>query len=74
MAATDGSDLAAKIVDHGVALAKEIGTKVTAATVSERVIHPDRWRGPQPRCQSEVPKSNAASGTRIRSAPTAPRR
>ena len=32
---TDGSDLAAKAVEHGVAFAKEIGAKVTAVTVTE---------------------------------------
>jgi nucleotide-binding universal stress UspA family protein len=32
---TDGSDLAAKAVEHGVLLAREIGAKVTAVTVSE---------------------------------------
>lgn len=32
---TDGSDLAAKAVEHGVALAREIGAKVTAVTVTE---------------------------------------
>ena len=32
---TDGSDLAATAVDHGLAFAKEIGAKVTAVTVTE---------------------------------------
>lgn len=32
---TDGSDLAAKAVEHGVAFAKEIGAKITAVTVTE---------------------------------------
>jgi nucleotide-binding universal stress UspA family protein len=32
---TDGSDLAAKAVEHGIALAKEVGAKVTAVTVTE---------------------------------------
>ncbi len=32
---TDGSALAAKAVEHGVALAKQIGAKVTAVTVTE---------------------------------------
>ena len=31
---TDGSDLADKPVRHGIALAKEIGAKVTALTIS----------------------------------------
>ena len=31
---TDGSDLAEKAVRHGIALAKEIGAKVTALTIS----------------------------------------
>ena len=31
--ATDGSELAGKAVDHGIALAKRIGAKVTALTV-----------------------------------------
>lgn len=35
MIPTDGSDLAAKAVEHGVAFAKEIGAKVTAVTVTE---------------------------------------
>jgi nucleotide-binding universal stress UspA family protein len=30
---TDGSELAAKAVEHGIALAKRIGAKVTALTV-----------------------------------------
>jgi nucleotide-binding universal stress UspA family protein len=30
---TDGSELAAKAVQHGIALAKRIGAKVTALTV-----------------------------------------
>ena len=30
---TDGSELAGKAVDHGIALAKRIGAKVTALTV-----------------------------------------
>jgi nucleotide-binding universal stress UspA family protein len=33
--ATDGSELADKAVHHGIALAKEIGAKVTVLTVSE---------------------------------------
>lgn len=33
--ATDGSELAEKAVEHGLALAKAIGAKVTAITVSE---------------------------------------
>jgi nucleotide-binding universal stress UspA family protein len=33
--ATDGSELADKAVHHGIALAKEIGAKVTALTVTE---------------------------------------
>jgi nucleotide-binding universal stress UspA family protein len=32
---TDGSDLAAKAVEQGVLFAKEIGAKITAATVTE---------------------------------------
>lgn len=32
---TDGSDLAAKAVEHGIALAKELGAKLTAVTVTE---------------------------------------
>ena len=30
---TDGSELAGKAVEHGIALAKRIGAKVTALTV-----------------------------------------
>jgi nucleotide-binding universal stress UspA family protein len=33
--ATDGSELAGKAVDQGLALAKELGAKVTAVTVTE---------------------------------------
>jgi nucleotide-binding universal stress UspA family protein len=33
--ATDGSELADKAVNHGIDLAKEIGAKITALTVSE---------------------------------------
>lgn len=33
--ATDGSELADKAVQHGLALAKELGARVTAVTVSE---------------------------------------
>jgi nucleotide-binding universal stress UspA family protein len=32
---TDGSDLAGKAVEHGVAFAKEIGAKLTVVTVTE---------------------------------------
>ena len=32
---TDGSELAGRAVEHGVALAKEIGAKITAVTVTE---------------------------------------
>jgi nucleotide-binding universal stress UspA family protein len=32
---TDGSDLAAKAVEHGVSFAREIGAKLTAVTVTE---------------------------------------
>jgi len=32
---TDGSDLAAKAVEQGVAFAKEIGAKITAVTVTK---------------------------------------
>jgi nucleotide-binding universal stress UspA family protein len=35
LVATDGSDLAAKAVEQGVSLAKEIGAKITAVTVTE---------------------------------------
>jgi len=40
--ATDGSDLAMNAVRNGVALAKAVGARVTAVTVSE----PFRWFGP----------------------------
>src|SRR3974390_1240755 len=40
--ATDGSDLAMSAVRSGVALAKNVGAKVTAITVSE----PFHWVGP----------------------------
>ena len=40
--ATDGSDLAMSAARNGVALAKSVGAKVTAVTVSE----PFRWFGP----------------------------
>ena len=32
---TDGSELAGKAVEHGIAFAKEIGAKITAVTVTE---------------------------------------
>jgi nucleotide-binding universal stress UspA family protein len=32
---TDGSDLAAKVVEQGIPFAKEIGAKITAVTVTE---------------------------------------
>ena len=32
---TDGSDLAAKVVEQGVIFAKEIGAEITAVTVTE---------------------------------------
>ena len=32
---TDGSDLAAKAVEHGIAFAKQIGARLTAVTVTE---------------------------------------
>lgn len=32
---TDGSDLASKAVEHGVAFAREVGAKITALTVTE---------------------------------------
>ncbi len=35
---TDGSDLAAKAVEHGIAFAKEIGAKLTAVTVTEPFV------------------------------------
>src|SRR5260370_24681368 len=35
LVATDGSDLAAKAVEQGILFAKEIGTKITAVTVTE---------------------------------------
>jgi nucleotide-binding universal stress UspA family protein len=35
LVATDGSDLAAKAVEQGIRLAKEIGAKITAMTVTE---------------------------------------
>jgi nucleotide-binding universal stress UspA family protein len=33
--ATDGSDVAARAVDHGLALAKAVGARVTIITVTE---------------------------------------
>ncbi|HXF53041.1 MAG TPA: universal stress protein, partial [Hyphomicrobiaceae bacterium] len=35
LVATDGSELAQKAVDQGLALAKALGAKVTAVTVTE---------------------------------------
>ena len=35
LVATDGSDLAAKAVEQGILLAKEVGAKITAVTVTE---------------------------------------
>ena len=35
LVATDGSDLAAKAVEQGILLAKEVGAKITALTVTE---------------------------------------
>ena len=35
LVATDGSDLAAKAVEQGILLAKAVGAKVTAVTVTE---------------------------------------
>ena len=36
--ATDGLELAGKAVDHGLALAKALGAKVTAITVTEPLV------------------------------------
>ena len=36
--ATDGSELAGKAVDHGLALARDMGARVTLLTVSEPVV------------------------------------
>ena len=37
--ATDGSELAGKAVQHGIALAKRIGSKTTVLTVLPPFIH-----------------------------------
>jgi nucleotide-binding universal stress UspA family protein len=37
--ATDGSELAQKGVDHGLSLAKQLGSKVTVLNVSEPLAH-----------------------------------
>ena len=46
LVATDGSDLARKGLDHGLALAKMLGAKVTVLTVSEP-MRPDAARAAQ---------------------------
>lgn len=47
--ATDGSELAGKGIDQGLALAKQLGAKVTIVTVTEKwstadVANPARWQ------------------------------
>lgn len=46
LVATDGSELALKGVEHGLALAKSLGAKITILTVSEP-LHPDAARAAQ---------------------------
>ena len=42
--ATDGSELAGKAVDHGVALAKQLGATVVFVTVTERLSALDMYQ------------------------------
>jgi nucleotide-binding universal stress UspA family protein len=43
---TDGSDLAAKAVEHAIQFAKEIGARITAVTITEPF--PARWVSVEP--------------------------
>ncbi len=81
---TDGSQLAGKAVEHGIALAKQIGAKVTALTVllpfhtftTDTQMIEDTPAGYQARVQGQaqttlgaVAFSGASSGCRLRDRP-----
>jgi nucleotide-binding universal stress UspA family protein len=55
--ATDGSDLSMSAIRNGVALAKSVGAKITAVTVSE----PFHWVGP---ALSKIAQDAVREGTR----------
>src|SRR5215216_6277981 len=63
--ATDGSELAGKAVDHGLALAKELGAKVTAVTVSEPLASMMAGEAVYPTLIDEYDKAMEASAKRV---------
>jgi nucleotide-binding universal stress UspA family protein len=63
--ATDGSELAGKAVDHGLALARELGAKVTAVTVSEPFASTVAGEAVYPTLIDEYDKAMEASAKRI---------
>jgi len=63
--ATDGSELAGKAVDHGLALAKVLGAKVTAVTVSEPLASMVAGEAVYPTLIDEYDKAMETSAKRI---------
>ena len=63
--ATDGSELAGRAVDHGLALAKELGAKVTVVTVSEPLASMVGGEAVYPTLIDEYDKAMEASAKRI---------
>jgi nucleotide-binding universal stress UspA family protein len=68
--ATDGSDLTAKAVEQGIRLAKEIGAKITAMTVTEPFhllsIEPSQLENrPDAASPAEVNSGDVVNGLRV---------
>jgi nucleotide-binding universal stress UspA family protein len=63
--ATDGSELAGKAVDHGLALAKVLAAKVTAVTVSEPLASMVAGEAVYPTLIDEYDKAMETSAKRI---------
>jgi len=59
--ATDGSDLAASAVKHGVSLAKSLAAKVTAVNVSE----PFHWYDPNMVASAAIHAAGSASASQV---------
>lgn len=64
--ATDGSELAQKGIDHGLALAKALGSKVTVITATEAfpLIYGREWQ-PTPELAKSFEEENSAAANEI---------
>jgi nucleotide-binding universal stress UspA family protein len=68
--ATDGSEIAHGAISHGIELAKKIGAKLSAVTVTERYEAPMELEAPVMILQADYDKRCSAFATKILSVVT----